>query len=242
MRFHTLIPVFAIGALAQTTTLDLASLATSISTEPSANPNNTAIFGGSLTTATTSRGLRTNASATASSTTMTIYGLNNLANTYAASVVSANQAATTLDVVCSAGNFLCPSGVHMQLTQAATSLQLSNIVTTLGVVVTESYSCAIGGTTSASCLYSVSGSGRGQSTSTSIKTSYSQSRLPYATVIVTQGQEKLAAASTIAPPPSASASQGAASRMGGMGAAGDRGVWAGLMGVMALVGALAVML
>ncbi|KAG8629007.1 hypothetical protein KVT40_002872 [Elsinoe batatas] len=249
MRSFAFIPLVAIGALAQsstTTTEDsflssitssLASAATgfldddSTTSSSSSIRSRTSLFSGTNATTTSNP----------ANPTLSIYGLNNLANTYAASVVGANMAATTYDVICSRGNFLCPSGIAFQMTQAPTSLQLQNTATTLGVTITESYSCKIEGTTSASCIYSVKGQGRGTSTSTDITTTYSRSLLPYATVVVTAGQEKLAAASTVpAPSGSASGSQGAGAR--GVQTPGSAGVGGALMVMTGLVGVLAVVL
>ncbi|PNS15020.1 hypothetical protein CAC42_2249 [Sphaceloma murrayae] len=257
MRLTTLLPLFAATVMGQTTTNSsdlLDSFSSSLSSAISSATNtisslsSLSTFSDDDTTTSSTRSV-TRLTATRSSTatsnsnepTMTIYGLNNLVNTYAASVVSANQAATTYAVVCSSGAFLCPTGVTFQMTQAPSSLQLHNVVTTLGITVTESYSCAIGGTTSASCLYSVSGSGGGRSTKTTLATSYT-GRLPYATIVITAGQEILAAASTVPAPTSASASQGAAGRISVLGQGAERGMWYGLLGAMGVVGVLAVAL
>ncbi|KAF2227438.1 hypothetical protein BDZ85DRAFT_3342 [Elsinoe ampelina] len=249
MRSFTLIPLLAIGgALAQsstTTTEDsfLSSITSSLASAATGLFDDSTTSSSSTTRSRTSLFSGTNATTTSNpaNPTLSIYGLNNLANTYAASVVQANVAATTYDVICSRGNFLCPSGIAFQMTQAPTSLQLRNTATTLGVTITESYSCKIEGTTSASCIYSVKGQGKGASTSTSLETTYSQSLLPYATVVVTAGQEKLAAASTVpAPEGSASGSQGAGAR--GVQTPGVAGVGGLLMVAMGLVGVLAVVL
>ncbi|KAF4554297.1 Hypothetical protein D9617_4g000500 [Elsinoe fawcettii] len=261
MHSFALIPLFALSAFAQTTPSLSDDLLSSISSSlfPSATGFVNSVFNqgdddSSTTTTSNSRTrLFTSANFTATGTrtgttttdptrpTLTIYGLNNIANTYAASVVAANQAATTFDVICSRGAFLCPSGIAFQMTQAPTSLQLRNTATTLGVTLTESYTCALQGTTSASCRYSVRGEGPGGKTSTQIETTYSRSLLPYATVVVTAGQEKLVAASTV-PAPAASESQGAAGRgmtvLGGR----ERGVWWGMCVAMGAVGVLAFVL
>ena len=231
MRFSAILPLLAVGALAQSSSdtfddPDSSTTATATSTGTSSTGTST-----SATRAMTTMGTSSITSAAALPVS-TIYGLDGLGLHYNASVVNADQASTTLAVVCQHQNDdsalaqrFCLADTPITVTYGPSGVYASTSVASNGGTATVSYSCAISGTTKMACYESISLSVYGQSTKTSDSTTYS-APLPTNQVTMTAGTEKLSAASTIP--------HSGAQRATVMGASAERGAMAALVSLVAV--------
>jgi len=139
----------------------------------------------------------------ASTITTSLFGLNSV-NNYVASVVGDDSSAITYAVSCTTGAS-CVPGYTFTFTEGSSTADFDYSTKTGGAEVSVTMACQLSGTTSAACDVTVSEAAGTISTAVTSTTTYTGSGMPYATVTVTGGVEKLVSATASSSEASSSA-------------------------------------